>query len=175
MSDANSIDTALQQQLASLKLLVLDVDGVLTDGKFSLDHEGRETKTFNTQDGYGIRRLLDSGVVVAIITGRSSGAVTHRAKELSIPFVIQGARDKATAIRELLDANQIQPTNAAAMGDDVPDLDMFRAVALPIAVANAVPEVKREAVVVTHRRGGDGAVREIADLILSCRESVSTP
>ncbi|MEL7024301.1 MAG: HAD hydrolase family protein [Pseudomonadota bacterium] len=174
MIDRAIIDTDLRKRLAALELLVLDVDGVMTDGKFALDHKGRETKTFNTQDGFGIRRLLDAGIVVAIITGRSSGAVTHRANELGIGHVVQGARDKAQAIRELLEANGVEATNAAAMGDDVPDLDMFQTVAVPIAVANAVDDVKDAAALVTQKHGGEGAIREIADLILDCRDEAIT-
>lgn len=163
-------ESRLQQQLAAIGLLVLDVDGVLTDGRFTLDEEGRETKTFHTQDGFGIRQLIDNGIVVAIITGRRSGAVAARARELDIEHVIQGARDKTAAIKELMNSTGITKDRAAAVGDDIPDLAMFAAVGLPIAVNNAVDTVKAAATMITDRQGGHGAVREISDLILRCKE-----
>ncbi|MEO1581168.1 MAG: HAD hydrolase family protein [Pseudomonadota bacterium] len=164
-----ALDSQLRDSLRDLRLVILDVDGVLTDGRFTLDNAGHETKTFHTQDGYGIRRLIDAGIVVAIITGRRSGAVEHRARELGISPVIQGARDKAAAIRELLTETGIQSEHALAVGDDIPDLAMFEAVATAVAVANAVPELKKRAHYVTQRSGGAGAVREIADLIVKSR------
>ncbi|MEM6817365.1 MAG: HAD hydrolase family protein [Pseudomonadota bacterium] len=166
---AEALPPGLLEALRAIRLVILDVDGVLTDGRFTLDNAGNETKTFHTQDGYGIRRLIDAGITVAIITGRRSGAVEHRARELGISPVIQGARDKAIAIEELLAETGIQSGQALAVGDDIPDLAMFEAVATGVAVANAVPELKERAHYITARSGGAGAIRELADLIVKSR------
>ncbi|MEL6447639.1 MAG: HAD hydrolase family protein [Pseudomonadota bacterium] len=158
---------------ADIGLVVFDVDGVMTDGKFTLDEAGNESKTFNTQDGYGIRRLIDSGIRVAVITGRSSGAVTARTAELGIEHVFQGCRDKHTAITGLLSTLGTEQKQAAAVGDDMPDLPMFEATGVAFAPANAVAAVASRADLITRRPGGDGAVREIADFILAAREARS--
>lgn len=157
---------------AGIGLVVLDVDGVLTDGRFTLDEAGNESKTFNTQDGYGIRRLLDAGIVVAIITGRSSGAVTTRAAELGVNHVFQGCRDKREAIVSLLASVGVERERAAAVGDDMPDLPMFQATGLAFAPANAVAEIAAAADLQTRRAGGHGAVREIADFLIAARAGV---
>ncbi|MEM7611252.1 MAG: HAD hydrolase family protein [Pseudomonadota bacterium] len=159
----------LRERAARVELLVLDVDGVLTDGRFTLDEQGSESKTFHTQDGYGMRRLVENGVQIAIITGRSSGAVTHRAQELGISFVFQGCRDKQATIVELMRDLGVKKDGCAAVGDDMPDQAMYQAAGLKIAVANAVPELKALADMVTRRCGGDGAVREVAEFILDAR------
>ncbi|MEO1319342.1 MAG: HAD hydrolase family protein, partial [Pseudomonadota bacterium] len=156
---------------ADIGLVVFDVDGVMTDGKFTLDEAGNESKTFNTQDGYGIRRLIESGIRVAVITGRSSGAVTARTAELGIEHVFQGCRDKHAAITGLLSTLGTEQKQAAAVGDDMPDLPMFEATGVAFAPANAVAAVASRADLITRRPGGDGAVREIADFILAAREA----
>ncbi|MEM1438962.1 MAG: HAD hydrolase family protein [Pseudomonadota bacterium] len=158
---------------ADIGLVVFDVDGVMTDGKFTLDEAGNESKTFNTQDGYGIRRLIESGIRVAVITGRSSGAVTARTAELGIEHVFQGCRDKHAAITGLLSALGTEQKQAAAVGDDMPDLPMFESTGVAFAPANAVAAVASRADLITRRPGGDGAVREIADFILAAREARS--
>ncbi|MFK8014055.1 MAG: KdsC family phosphatase [Gammaproteobacteria bacterium] len=155
--------------LGALQLIVFDVDGVMTDGRFTLDADGRESKTFNTQDGYGMRRLLDAGVVVAVITGRDSNAVTVRMQELGVQHVFQGCRDKSATIKQLLNQLECARGAAAAVGDDEPDLAMFSAVATRICVANAVTGVQASADWITEQRGGHGAVREIADIVLAAR------
>lgn len=154
---------------AGIGLVVLDVDGVMTDGRFTLDESGNESKTFNTQDGYGIRRLLDAGIEVAIITGRSSGAVTTRAAELGVRHVFQGCRDKRGAIDALLASLGVERERAAAVGDDMPDLPMFEATGLAFAPANAVADIAAAADLRTRREGGHGAVREIADFLIAAR------
>ena len=159
----------LQQRAARVALVVFDVDGVMTDGRFTLDASGNESKTFNTQDGYGIRRLLDAGVEVAIITGRSSGAVSMRAEELGVRHVFQGCRDKRVVIASLLESLGVERERAAAVGDDMPDLPMFEATGLAFAPANAVAEIATAADLQTRRTGGHGAVREIADFLVAAR------
>jgi 3-deoxy-D-manno-octulosonate 8-phosphate phosphatase (KDO 8-P phosphatase) len=160
----------LRDRLARLRLIVFDVDGVFTDGRFLMDEEGRESKTFHTQDGYGVRRLLEAGVQVAIISGRRSGAVDRRMAELGVTRVVQGCRHKIPELRALADDLGVDLTEAAYVGDDLPDLEAMRACGLAIAVANAVEGIVAEADYVTARRGGDGAVREVADLVLAARE-----
>ena len=161
----------LTNKLAGLRLIVFDVDGVLTDGRFLLDEEGRESKAFHTQDGYGLRRLLEAGIEVAVISGRHSGATTRRMRELGVTRVIQGCRDKEPALRRLAAEIGVGLTETAFVGDDVPDLGAMRASGLAIAVANAVADVRKEAGYVSSRSGGDGAVREIADLVLGARSA----
>ena len=159
----------LTDRLARLRLIVFDVDGVFTDGRFLLDGDGREYKTFHTQDGYGVRRLLEAGVQVAIISGRRSGAVDRRMAELGVTRVVQGCRHKVPELRSLAEELSIDLAEAAYVGDDLPDLEAMRACGLAIAVANAVEGIAAEADYVTARAGGDGAVREVADLVLAAR------
>ncbi len=149
--------------------VAFDVDGVFTDGRFYLADDGTETKAFHTQDGYGVRRLLQAGLAVAVISGRESGAVSRRMAELGVEHVIQGCDDKVAAFERLLDELGIAAAQAAYAGDDIPDLPLLGRVGLPIAVANAVDEVRAAAAFVTQARGGAGAVREICDAIVSAR------
>ncbi len=153
----------------NIRLIIFDVDGVFTDGRFTYDEDGRESKTFHTQDGYGIRALLGAGVDVAIITGRRSGAVSARMRELGIRHVIQGCRDKLGVLDELLATLEMSKANCAFVGDDIPDRAAMQHVGYAIAVANAVPEIKAIAAKVTERAGGNGAVREVCDWLLSAR------
>ena len=164
----------LRDSAAQIRLMVFDVDGVLTDGRFTLDRHGHESKTFNTQDGYGLRRLIDAGVAVAIITGRDSRAVDKRMAELGVNHVFQGCKDKGATISELMQSLQVESHEAAAVGDDMPDLPMFEAVGLRFAVANAVGELVGLADLTTRRGGGHGAVREIADFVLRCKRERQT-
>lgn len=159
----------LDKRLAAVRLLALDVDGVFTDGRFLLDEDGREYKTFHTQDGFGIRQLIENGIHVAVITGRRSGAVSSRMRELNVEHVFQGARDKLPVFQNLCRSLSVEPAHSAYVGDDVPDLAVMRAAGVGIAVANAVDEVLSAADWTTRRSGGDGAVREICDRILTLR------
>lgn len=152
---------------AGLRLIGFDVDGVFTDGRFYLSDDGVESKAFCTQDGYGIRRLLDSGVEVAVISGRRSGAVERRMAELGVRYVAQGCRDKIAAFDEIVAQLGIDRSLAAFAGDDEPDLPLMRHAGFGIAVANAVASVRDAADFVTRRAGGDGAVREICEMILA--------
>ncbi len=153
--------------IPSLKLIAFDVDGVFTDGRFLMDEDGRELKMFHTQDGYGIRALLEAGFHVAIITGRRSGAVCARMRELDVEHVIQGCRDKLRALEKLCESLSVSLAETAYVGDDIPDQAAIEAAGFGIAVANAVEVVRSAADFVTRSRGGDGAVREISDLILA--------
>ncbi|MEW5746263.1 MAG: 3-deoxy-manno-octulosonate-8-phosphatase KdsC [Nitrospirota bacterium] len=149
-----------------IKLLALDVDGVLTDGSIVLDNDDNEYKAFHVRDGHGIVMLRQAGIPVAIITGRNSKVVDRRAKELGIAEVYQKCHKKTVAYEELLRKFGITDEEVAYIGDDVVDIPLFRRVGLAVAVADAADEAKEAARLVTTARGGRGAVREICDLIL---------
>jgi 3-deoxy-D-manno-octulosonate 8-phosphate phosphatase (KDO 8-P phosphatase) len=150
-------------------LLVLDVDGVLTDGRLWFGAEGEVLKAFNVRDGLGIKRLRSAGIDVAIISGRSSPAVAARMRELGVAEVMQGVDDKGAALAALLARRGLSGEECACLVDDTPDLPMMRAVGLPAAVADAEPEVIAAARHVTRRPGGAGAVREFCDWLLAAR------
>lgn len=139
----------------------------MTDGRIWLMPNGEEIKSFYVQDGYGIKRLQQAGIVVAVISGRKSDVVTKRMQELKIQHYFQGHDDKWPIAENLLNKLQLNPEQAAYAGDDTPDLAVMTQVGFSIAVANAVPEVKTVADWCTVREGGNGAVREICDMILS--------
>ena len=160
-------------RLGELRLLAFDVDGVFTDGRFYLSDDGIETKAFHTQDGFGVRRLIDAGVIVAVISGRRSGAVEKRMAELGVPHVILGSRDKVAALDELANSLGIDPSDCGFVGDDVPDLTLLQHVGFSFAVANAVQEVQEQCDYITRKAGGSGAVREICDLVVATRRSGS--
>jgi 3-deoxy-D-manno-octulosonate 8-phosphate phosphatase (KDO 8-P phosphatase) len=150
-------------------LLVLDVDGVLTDGRLWYGERGEALKAFNVRDGVGIKRLRAAGIEVAVISGRSSPAVALRMRELGVLEVLQGVDDKGAALDALLARLGVAPQDCACLVDDTPDLPMMRAVGLPAAVADAEPEVLAAARQVTRRPGGAGAVREFCDWLLAAR------
>ncbi|MGH7530069.1 MAG: KdsC family phosphatase [Gemmatimonadales bacterium] len=162
------LDAALARRI---QLIGLDVDGVLTDGGLYIGHEdGRpvELKRFHIQDGLGIKFLGQAGVRVAFVSARRSGATDQRARELRVEDVIQD-NHKLPAFAGLLERRGVRWEDAAFVGDDLPELRILERVGLPIAVANAAPEVKAAAAVVTHAAGGNGAVREVAELLLRAR------
>ncbi len=161
--------TANPTSAQSVELLVLDVDGVLTNGTIALDDDGRELKQFNVRDGAGLRIWMRLGGKVAIITGRSGQALRHRAEELGIRDVRQGVKDKGAELEALLDHLELEPAQAAAMGDDLPDLAMLRRVGFPIAVSDAAAEVRDAASYVTTLGGGQGAVREAIEHLIRAR------
>jgi len=152
-----------------IRLLVLDVDGVLTDGSIYYSNSGDELKAFNIQDGLGIKLLQVADIEVAIITGRSSSLLSRRTKELGIDRVIQGREDKLTALHELLADSAYELDEIAYMGDDLPDLAVIRRVGLGMTVANASPTVAEHACWQSSRDGGCGAVREAAEFILKAQ------
>ena len=151
----------------NIQLLILDVDGVLTDGKIYLAADGQEIKVFHTLDGNGIKMLLQAGIQVAIITGRDAPATATRVKQLGIQHYYAGVADKIKAFEDLLQKTQIAEKNCAYMGDDLPDLPVLRRVGLSAAPDNAHDSIKKEVALVTQRKGGEGAVRELCDRILS--------
>lgn len=149
-----------------IKLLLLDVDGILTDGKLYLDDEGRQTRVFSIRDGQGLTLLQKAGIQVGIISGCSSGTVAFRAKQLSIEEVHQGVSDKLKVYEDILLRHRLKDEEVAYMGDDVIDGPILKRVGLPVTVPNAHDGVKRYADWVTKRPGGEGAVREVVDLLL---------
>ena len=153
-------------QARSIRLLAMDVDGVLTDGRILLDSQGRELKGFHVHDGQGIVLAHRAGLQTAWVSGRSSEAVAQRASELGVSWLYQGIADKGRVLQELLQQTTLSPDAIAYIGDDLGDLAIMRCVGLPIAVADARPEVRACAAWVTHQPGGHGAVREVIDLVL---------
>lgn len=153
----------------NIELLVLDVDGVLTDGRIIITDRGEEIKAFHVRDGVAIRAWQDLGFATAIITGRSSGVVEHRARELGIRHVIQGSHDKAASLQELLRTRGTDASHVAVVGDDLPDLPMLRIAGYPVAVADAATEVRDMAAFVTSRDGGHAAVREVIEHLIKAR------
>ncbi len=153
-------------RLGRIKLLSLDVDGVLTDGGIYYTDSGDTFRKFNAQDGMGLVRLRKAGVAVTIISAGAPGAIEHRARRLGIKNVYTDVSDKLAMLGELAIELGIQMSEVAHMGDDVNDLPLMGASGIAIASANAVPEVMDAAALVTVRRGGDGAVRELCDAIL---------
>ena len=152
-----------------MKLLFLDVDGVLTDGRITLNERGEEVKSFDVKDGYGLKLLMADGIEVAIVTGRRSRVVAHRARELGIEEVHQGISDKGPLCRGLIEKRGLTRSQVGCVGDDLPDLAMFQEAGLCMTVADAAGEVRERADYITSKRGGHGAVREICEWILKCR------
>ncbi|TCV80083.1 3-deoxy-manno-octulosonate-8-phosphatase KdsC [Sulfurirhabdus autotrophica] len=152
-----------------IKLVIFDVDGVMTDGSLYLTDDGQELKAFNSLDGHGMKMLKRSGVDLAIITGRTSKLVLHRAKNLGIEHIYQGVENKVEAYEHLIDALQLAPENVAYMGDDVVDLPVMRRCGLALCVANGHQLAKQHAHFVTKLAGGHGAVREICELMMQAQ------
>lgn len=152
-----------------VKLVAFDIDGVFTDGRFYLSDEGIESKAFHTQDGYGIRQLLDAGIAVAVISGRASGAVAKRMAELGVHHVVQGCKDKVAALDEIASELGVVAADVVYVGDDVPDLPLLNHVGFAVAVSNAVPAVREKCDYTTNAAGGHGAVREVCELVLASR------
>lgn len=161
--------SATHNPLSDTRLVAFDVDGVFTDGRLCLSDDGVESKTFCTQDGYGVRRLLDAGIEVAVISGRRSAAVDQRMSELGVPHVIQGCGDKLAAFDELTKTLGIVASDCVFVGDDLPDMPLLTRVGYSVAVANAVAAVREQCDYTTRAQGGNGAVREVCDLILTAR------
>lgn len=162
----------MSDSLKNLKFMAFDVDGVLTDGKLTYLPDGSETKTFYTLDGAGIRMLQKAGITVGWITGRSSAAVEHRAKNLGITHLAQGVGDKQKVFATWLGDAGLDFAQAGFMGDDLIDLAVMKACAFSAAPANAVAIVREHADFVTTERGGDGAVRTVCEHILSAQNKL---
>ena len=164
-----NIPADISERAKEIRLAMFDVDGVLTDGNLYMDEKGAELKVFNTQDGHGIRLLLHYGIEVGVITGRDSEALEHRMRDLRVRHVYQGCRDKFNTFRELLSKLNLDERQAAFTGDDIIDLQIMSRCGLAIAVANAHAAVKRYAHWETAKKGGQGAVREVCDLLLDAQ------
>jgi 3-deoxy-D-manno-octulosonate 8-phosphate phosphatase (KDO 8-P phosphatase) len=167
--DISAFDPLLVERAARVGALVLDVDGVLTDGQLYFDNQGNELKAFCTRDGLGVRALMQQGILVALITGRQSRIVADRASNLGIEHVYQGRDDKLNAFHELLTATGFESPQVCYAGDDWVDIPVLDRVGLAVTVADADAVVKKRVHWVTSRPGGHGAVREICDLILAAR------
>jgi 3-deoxy-D-manno-octulosonate 8-phosphate phosphatase (KDO 8-P phosphatase) len=154
---------------ARIELLLLDVDGVLTDGLLYFSARGEELKTFHVRDGHGLKLLAGSGITLAVVSGRRSRAVTRRMRELGIPHLIQGCRDKVRALEDLTRELDVDPLHCACMVDDTVDMPLMARVGLAAAVADAHPLVLEAAHWVSRAPGGRGAVRELADELLRSR------
>ncbi len=161
----------VMQKAAHIKLLALDVDGVLTDGRLYFSEDGGELKTFDTQDGHGIKMLQQSGVVCAIITGRTTTLVERRTRNLGVAHLLQGREDKLAALKELTAQLGMALKDVAYMGDDWPDLPAVLAAGFGVSVANAHKELLLRADYVTTLAGGCGAVREVCDLLLKAQHN----
>lgn len=154
---------------ALVRMMIFDVDGILTDGSLHFDSDGEQLKTFNVLDGYGIRMLQDQGIITAIISARTSAIVARRAADLGMHHVQQGAHDKRTAFATLCEATRLKPRECGFIGDDWLDLPILLQAGFALSVPNAHHEVRSRVHYVTEARGGQGAVREICDLILQAQ------
>ncbi|MCE5281250.1 MAG: HAD-IIIA family hydrolase [Deltaproteobacteria bacterium] len=164
------MDVRLRNKVLGVKLLILDVDGVLTDGRIVFDDAGLQSKFFDVKDGHGLKMLMRCGIDVVLLTGRLSRVVEHRAADLGITEVHQRILDKAEALDKILTRRNLTPEQTAYVGDDVVDIPVFNRVGLAVAVADAVAEARAAADYVTRHRGGRGAVREVCELILKGQE-----
>lgn len=153
----------------NINFLIMDVDGVLTDGGIIIDNKGNELKSFHVRDGHGIKMLIREGINVALITGRSSKVVERRAHELGITEVFQKCYDKRKAYHKLLKKYSLNDYEVAYIGDDIVDIPLLKRVGFPVVVADADKEVKATALMVTKKGGGRGAVREVCDFILKAK------
>ena len=165
------VPDGILHRLRNVRLLGLDVDGVLTDGRLYYGPDQAEFKAFHVQDGSAMKRLLSFGVPIAIVTGRTSEAVARRTSELGVPYVFAGVADKLATLEELADRSGVALDDMAYVGDDLADLAVFGRVGVSVGVPNAHPEVIRRADYVTSNAGGFGAVREICDLVIAARSA----
>ena len=162
---------AFQETLRRVRLLVLDVDGVLTEGRLFYGPRGEVLKAFHVRDGHGIKQVARAGISVAIISGRKSAAVARRAKDLGIRHVLQGVDDKLPALSKLAKSERVSLEDCACIGDDTPDAPILAAAGLGIAVADAHGDALAAADLVTTRPGGQGAVREVCDWLMAARKA----
>jgi 3-deoxy-D-manno-octulosonate 8-phosphate phosphatase (KDO 8-P phosphatase) len=160
------IPIAVRKKAAQIRLLLLDVDGVLTDGGIIIDDRGLETKRFDVRDGLGIALLLRAGIKVGFLSGRSSRSVTRRARELKVRMVYQGVQNKPAVYAKIKKSMGVTDDQIAYVGDDIVDLPLLESAGLGVAVRDGGPELQRRVDYVTRSQGGKGAVREIAELLL---------
>jgi len=156
-------------RLKTIRLLLLDVDGVMTDGSITYDGTGDEIKTFNSRDGFGLKLLMNAGIGAGIVTGRSSPALLHRCKNLKIDLLFDGVTEKAPVLEKIMERTGLPPAQMAFMGDDLIDLPLMRRTGFSIAVADAHEIVREHADMVTVCNGGRGAVREVCEAILKAQ------
>lgn len=166
---ALEIPEAVRRRAGIIRLAAFDVDGTLTDGRLWFDGNGNESKAFHVQDGLGLRLLEDHGIAVALITARDSAAVRARGKDLRLQHVFVGIKDKRACLESLCGQLGVDMTEVAYLGDDLPDLSVFDHVGFAVATANAHAWVRESAHWITTREGGQGAARELCDLILEVR------
>ncbi len=159
----------MEKKLARIKLLLLDVDGVLTNGQITYSDAGEQIKSFSSKDGLGLRLLMDAGIQVGIVTGRTSQALLHRCQNLGIELIFDGIKDKAQAFKAIVDKTGIPADQIAFAGDDLIDLPAMIRCGVAFSVPAAPMEVKTRAHMITTAHGGDGAVREISETILKAR------
>lgn len=160
------ISDVLKSRVLPIKMLLLDVDGVLTDGSIIYTDQAHEIKCFNAKDGLGLRLLMDAGITVGIITGRRSKALTTRCDNLGISMIYDGVKDKENVLKDIMQHSGLASREIAFAGDDLPDIRIMKLAGLSLTVADACPEVRALASYTTSARGGKGAVREISELIL---------
>ena len=160
------LGSALADKIRKVNVLVLDVDGVLTDGRIVIGDDGQETKCFHVRDGHGLKMIQRAGVEVMFLTGRKSRVVEHRARELGVQRVYQGALDKLAVFEEILKTRGLSAGQVAYMGDDIVDLPVLRRAGFSVTVSDAHEEVLRAVDLVTQNPGGGGAVREVCEMIL---------
>ena len=168
----------IRKRATQIKLLILDVDGVLTNGGLIWHDDGKESKIFHVHDGHGIRLMQRAGIEVALLTGRSSRVVAHRAQDLGIKLVAQGSKNKLNDYEEMLRQRQLDDLEVAYVGDDLVDVPVFKRVGLAVAVAGSPDYVNSQCHVTTQNQGGEGAVREVCDFILQAQgkwEEVTRP
>lgn len=168
------VEKALIEALAATRMVMFDVDGVFSDGRIYLGNNGEEYKAFHTRDGFGVKALIEHGIKVAVITGRSSKIVETRMQALGVHEIVQGCSDKLSAFERLAEQYQLNATQIVCVGDDVPDVALLQSAGVGIAVQDAHPWVQQHARYVTSMRGGFGAVREISDLILLSQGALQT-
>jgi 3-deoxy-D-manno-octulosonate 8-phosphate phosphatase (KDO 8-P phosphatase) len=171
-------EAEVKERAARIKLLILDVDGVLTDGGLILHADGQESKVFHVHDGHGIRLLLRAGIEVALLTGRSSQVVADRAKDLGIESVVQGSRNKLSGYEKMVQQRRLDDRDVAYVADDLVDIPVLRRAGLAVAVADATAHIRAYCHACTMSKGGKGAVREVCDFLLQAQgkwEEVTAP
>jgi len=168
------INKDLADKIKNIQLLVCDIDGVFSDGRIYLGNDGEELKAFHTKDGFGIKALVASGIEVAVITGRQSNIVKNRMNALNVTHIIQGQENKLPALKQLAATLNLSFEQIAYIGDDIPDLDCIIIAGLGVAVQDAHPQIIQQADYVTSLRGGFGAVRELCDVIMQCKNTLAS-
>jgi 3-deoxy-D-manno-octulosonate 8-phosphate phosphatase (KDO 8-P phosphatase) len=163
-----------RKSAAAIRLLVLDVDGTMTDGRIYFGPRGEALKVFHVRDGQGIKHLAEAGICVCVISGRRSKMVDARCRELGVERVIQGAQDKVAAFHKIRTQLKVETSECACVGDDAADIPLMKVVKLSFAVADAHPAARRVATVVTSLPGGHGAVREVCDYLLDARHGTKS-